>query len=1559
MKTPRPLPLHRSRGAAFRNAVLSLAVIGAVGIAGAGGYLYYRNNSAGHLAQRAQLALEQHDPARAVDYLQRALKKHPDGETGIGLRLLMARAMLDQEREADAREYLYRNIEADATRSDSLDLLVRTYVNPVYSTLRKRPKPLSPSDARDICRLIDENLAAFEGTATHPDAEKMPAAFSNKGKLPDTARNMVGRAELHRLYYSIARNQNEQALAQLDAATLADKADEKKEAQARIQAASQAIADHREQSRHMLEQALKLDPAHPNAGSYLAQYLREDARDLNKPELYERCVSLYNEIRAYLKSGQARPNATLPEEVALNAARALQENAASQPDRNIRADNALHLLDEYLADHPDSVRASVLKGDILLDQKKIAEATAIAEKLDRDGHKELFAQVLLVNCRLAEHNTREALLLLGPLTTSYDNRPEVWYFLGLAHADAGNLPDAENAFRKSLALSPGFTEARKALLSVQERRGMPEAAAATAAEVLRESRFDYTALKVTVDALERRGQIDRAQQMLINLAHDNSLTADDAPNLARLLARVGKPEDAQKLLGAIPQGDPRTLFLHAYMAARNGNLGAARDLMARAVKADPADVEMRLYYAELLAASDLAADFRAQNDAIVASGNNLTAPQRTAVARNYLRVRQPARAIEVLKPLLEGQSPIPEAQTLAQDAQNMLAGAPVGQASASLNVQQATTDDLLRQAAAFLRDKKYDDALTTARAAIAKDKAVSRAHQLAALAHAGRKEADQAVSEAVAAATLDPNNPEPYRTFVSLFASPEAAHGALGLRNKFETINAALGYWTMGQLAEKAGQPDVAAGYYTVGLEATTRLADPRTSRETLYRSLQALHAQRKDTQAIARAADSFNAMEGGFSPTARLVAAEKLLAVGDRDASGKQLDQLASRFSAATPPALVLMVASAWLDLEQPTRALALVQKQVDATPEHLELLDGYARLLARVGNADKALEIRTKLCTLSPGDPKLRIALAEAQAAAGDVPAARRTLDEAAGLGAAGKQFAEAARLRLDIAMGLLSHAGEELKKNSATAGQDDAASMLAVSQALAALKKNEEARKMAAAIPSYAVEYPAAQVLIAAIDTEKGDYAAAIKSLNALSARDVQAAAAAAPQLFFTLIRSGDPNAALELANRQRADYEPNSPQARYWTTFAATAAREGRKFDDAIALLNGLDAEARQAAAFDIALMQVLQNKPATAALADDAPAFNRTTFALLAGKPADAAAASKLLASGLPSSVFAALSTMPANALDAALPQLARNPNLFPGDVEALVRDLGANAGPKLRTIALAQRLLEAGWSTTALDTLAPLEKDNPSLAYVAVQRHQALTDLHRTKEAAAVRDALAARASADPSRLPPSVRVLLAASWAKEERYQDAIIVLQPLTAGLVEGQPAPMSPRRAGELLTTLASLHEKLGALDQAVKLHTRVRTLDPDNLEAANNLAYTLAASKPTDKAALAQARQAVEFAISKAPNITAFQDTLGWIQILSGETAEGTRRIARAIPSLRLDPAVHYHLGVGYARLGQNDLAKLHLENVAHLAQDKKNVPELPLATEALRSLASTR
>src|SRR5690348_10001915 len=104
---------------------LVLSVTAAILLAGAatGGYFYYRANSPSQLAARAQLALEQHDPLKAIELLQRALSRGgKGGDTAVSLRNIMARAMIDAGRESDARDYASQALTIKPDNAEALDL---------------------------------------------------------------------------------------------------------------------------------------------------------------------------------------------------------------------------------------------------------------------------------------------------------------------------------------------------------------------------------------------------------------------------------------------------------------------------------------------------------------------------------------------------------------------------------------------------------------------------------------------------------------------------------------------------------------------------------------------------------------------------------------------------------------------------------------------------------------------------------------------------------------------------------------------------------------------------------------------------------------------------------------------------------------------------------------------------------------------------------------------------------------------------------------------------------------------------------------------------------------------------------------------------------------------------------------------------------------------------------------------------------------------------------------------------------------------------------------------
>jgi tetratricopeptide (TPR) repeat protein len=1497
-------PRPASRAFTTRQYLLAAAVVTVVTAGGLGGYMYYRSNSPSQLSIKAEIALQQHDTTRAIDFLKRALDKNPGGDLAIRLRDQYGRALIEAGREDDARTYLQEALSKKPDDSASLDLMAETYVHSAKRKLAAVPKPFTEVTSSDAVKMLDQEIAGVE-------------------KLPPSPRYLVAEAQVHRLVYVILDDQVRQAKSRLNAASAVKDAAAMAKANDRI-AALKDYTKRRDKAIELLTEALKQDPKNPRAAQLLVQYESEDRH-------FARALELYNKFKA---------DKVWTADLAITGAMVLIADTQRQPSEKARLADAQKELESYLNEHPKEPgisRVMVVIGGTMLDQDKIADAAAMADKAIAFAPRDLDAQILQIQSKLRQKKTAEALSLVTPLTNSYGNVPQIWYLLGMANLDNSDLHAAEGAFKKAIQLNPGYPAARHALLGTQVRAAQTDAAVLLATQMVADDPYYIPARKVVVQDLRKHGQFERARNMLLALAADPDLPMESKPDLIDLLLDNGAPEAAQEVLATLPPNDETTKRLRANVLAKAHKFGEAQALMSKEVAAKPQDIDLRLRYAQLLLQARLPADARAQLDFVAAAGsrNPLAPDDWLRVARGYLFLRLPEQAIAATRQALAAQPKSVEAQSLQREAQAMLTGAPATQEAIAVNPDQATSADNIRLAKAAFDRKDYEGTLSIARAGLSRDAGNVPLHHLAARALAALKQYDQAVAEVIAAAQTQKQSPQSFAVFVELFP-PEDALKGLGFGSALTSINPALGNWAMGKLAEASGNTSAALKYYRTGISDATKTNDPGTAKDLLFQTVLALDAQKKDVAAIKADADTF-ARDPNFTVGIRVLASDHLRVLGDSAAAAEQLEKLGDVLAASPATKVILMVCQRWQLLNHPERAMALLEKNLASSKRDPDLLAAYASLLEATDPA-RALKVREEIVAADPNNPQHKIALAQAQAAAGDEAAAFRTLDETRALGETGRTMATAARLRMLITMGLLHEASGELASDKSAA--DDFASMLAIGQAWAQLNKPDDARKILAAIPPYANEYAAAVGTIAALDSAAGKYDVAIAALSRQPAL--------APELFQTYLRAGNPQAALDLAKKQRERFSPSTPPWRTWTVFAATAAREGKDYDEAVSLLTSLDPEAKKAAAFDIALLQLLQNKPedavATAAsVTEDIPTFNRSTVLLLANSRQPLPTKAALLMTAAPAStVYAYLAQHPHQA---DLAGIEKNSRVIPGDIDSLLADTQSDPA-RIQQVALIQRLVEANWTTAALDRLAQLNASGGSQIRLAmVQAHRANTDLRHKAEAEKIRAEVEQVVKSGKTPACPSANILLAAAAAEKEDYNAAIAALEPLV------------PLNRPDILTTIATFYEKIGKLDQAIALHRQIRSIDPGDVIAANNLAYTLSAAKPNDKAALAEAKAAVQLAIDKAPHVAVFQDTLAWIEIQSGQPADGVKRLARALPQLRLSPAVHYHLGIGYAKLGQTDLARLHLQNVQDLAQSKTPIPELPLATEALKTLAA--
>jgi len=106
--------------------------------------------------------------------------------------------------------------------------------------------------------------------------------------------------------------------------------------------------------------------------------------------------------------------------------------------------------------------------------------------------------------------------------------------------------------------------------------------------------------------------------------------------------------------------------------------------------------------------------------------------------------------------------------------------------------------------------------------------------------------------------------------------------------------------------------------------------------------------------------------------------------------------------------------------------------------------------------------------------------------------------------------------------------------------------------------------------------------------------------------------------------------------------------------------------------------------------------------------------------------------------------------------------------------------------------------------------------------------------------------------------------------------------------------------------------------GAADQ----YRRIIVLQPNNTIALNNLAYDIAVREKKPAEALAMARRA----LALAPREATILDTVGWIEYLTGNTAEAAKLLVQASRGTPGNPEVRLHAAFALAAQGARAAAQ---------------------------------
>lgn len=139
-----------------------------------------------------------------------------------------------------------------------------------------------------------------------------------------------------------------------------------------------------------------------------------------------------------------------------------------------------------------------------------------------------------------------------------------------------------------------------------------------------------------------------------------------------------------------------------------------------------------------------------------------------------------------------------------------------------------------------------------------------------------------------------------------------------------------------------------------------------------------------------------------------------------------------------------------------------------------------------------------------------------------------------------------------------------------------------------------------------------------------------------------------------------------------------------------------------------------------------------------------------------------------------------------------------------------------------------------------------------------------------------------------------------------------------------------------------------ERAGKIDEAIALYEEIYAENSANTLAANNLA-SLISTHRTDPESLDRA-----YAIARrlrGIEVSAFQDTYGWIEYRRGNFADAVASLEPAAKGLPKDPMVQFHLGMAYAALNRDADAARMFQLALDLAGNSP-LPQFDTAREML-------
>jgi tetratricopeptide (TPR) repeat protein len=244
----------------------------------------------------------------------------------------------------------------------------------------------------------------------------------------------------------------------------------------------------------------------------------------------------------------------------------------------------------------------------------------------------------------------------------------------------------------------------------------------------------------------------------------------------------------------------------------------------------------------------------------------------------------------------------------------------------------------------------------------------------------------------------------------------------------------------------------------------------------------------------------------------------------------------------------------------------------------------------------------------------------------------------------------------------------------------------------------------------------------------------------------------------------------------------------------------------------------------------------------------------------------------------------------------------------------------------------------------ALETLTSWMQEDPSNRWLANQMWLVLTTAKRHEDAIQW-----CRATLASARQLQATQLMLAQSYLKAARYDDALAVLSGIAQGerneqadvlevevLVAARRFEQAERRAKEIVShntdeqarlaytrlLLVPVYHRTGRIELAEKEMEKIYAKQAKDPGINNDLGYTWADAGHR----LDQAERMLRFALGEEPRSSAYMDSMGWVLYKKGDFKGAAHYLIMAVKAQGgRDPVIFEHLGDTSWRLGDKSAA----------------------------------